>query len=144
MTNEDEVLVDIDDKLEIEDVDQPEEVDWKATAMRYKKRLQGQKSAPQKSDNSDAIQKQIARLELKTEGYSEESISFLEKVGGKEALADPHVKAAIESIQEQKRAEKAAVGNETAKSEIERKFSPEEIAQMSPEELYKILPKARQ
>ena len=134
------------DTLEIEESEPVESVDWKATAMRYKKQLSKQKTTTTKSlDTSNYnVQQQIARLELKTEGYSDESINFLEKVGGKASLSDPHVKAAIDSIQEQKNAEKAAVGTQTAKSEIESKYSPEEISQMSAEELYKILPKSKQ
>lgn len=121
-----------------------EQIDWKATAMRYKKKIDNSKNrqAATKVDTSE-IQKQLARLELKTEGYTEDSISFLEKVGGREALKDPHVKAAIDSIQEQKKAEAAVTANETSKSDIERKFSQEEMNAMSAEELYKILPKAR-
>ena len=122
-------------------------IDWKATALRYKSQNARLKSAqtvtPSRDTSSNKVQQQIARLELKTEGLSDDSINFLMKVGGREALKDPHVKAAIDSIQEQKRAENAVIQTETSKSEAERKFSPQEINAMSAEELYKVLPKAR-
>lgn len=139
---EDEIELELEEGLD----DPRQEIDWKAVAKRYKKKADKAKAVqpqrPAREDNSE-ISAKLARLELKTEGYSDESIDFLMKVGGKDSLKDPHVKAAIDSIQEQKRAEAASIYSETSKSDVERKFSPEEISAMSPEELYKILPKAR-
>lgn len=83
------------------------------------------------------------RLDLKISGHSDEAINFLMKNGGKESLSNPYVKSAIDAINDQKKAEQAVTSNETTKSDVERKFSQDEIAAMSPEELYKILPKAR-
>jgi len=82
------------------------------------------------------------RLELKIDGYSDDAIDFLMKNGGKQGLSNEYVKTAVESIQEQNRAERALTSNETTKSDIERKFSPEEINAMSVDELEKALPRA--
>lgn len=124
------------------------EVDWKAKALeykasatRYKKQADKRKEepAPQAAPDLDA---KFERLELKTDGYTDEAIAFIQSNGGKEGLKNEYVAAAVKAIQEQKRAEAAVVADETAQSDVERNHTPEEIANMSPEELYKILPKA--
>lgn len=122
---------------------EPKEVDWKATAMRYKNKLEKQKPKSSTKEDTSEVRSMLARLELKTDGYSEDAINFIQRNGGREALKDPHVKAAIDLIQEQKRAENSVITNETSKSDIERKFTNEELNAMSAEELDKILPKAR-
>jgi len=146
MSNESNAEID-DVVLELEDetVEPEQEIDWKATAMRYKKKLKEAKtpSAPARNNDDSDVRSQLARLELKTEGYSEDAIAFIQKNGGRDALNDPYVTAAVKAIQEQKSAEQAIVANETTKSDIERKFTPEEINAMSPEEMYKVLPKAK-
>lgn len=123
--------------------EKPDAIDWKATALRYKKKLNSVKTAKpkQKADTSNTDTK-LARLEMKIDGYSDEAIDFALANGGKESLNNPYVKAAIDAIQEQKRAEQATISGEGSKSDIERKFSPEEIDAMSAEEMYKILPKS--
>lgn len=133
---------DIDLELEEEEDAPKAEIDWKSVAKRYKKKADKQ-SKPTAKEDTSGVRAELARLELKTDGYSEDAITFLMKVGGKEALKDAHIKAAIDSIQEQKRAEDAVVASETSKSDVERKFTQQEIDAMSPEELYKILPKAK-
>lgn len=132
------------DELETENVTPEQGIDWKATALRYKNKLKkvNTSKAPAQQGTSN-LKTQLDRLELRQDGYSDEAIDFISKVGGKEALKDEHVKAAVASIQQQRMAEQAVVASETSKSEIERKYSPEEISAMSPEELYKVLPKAR-
>jgi len=147
MNNEEELDFELDETVEEEETpqDKPEAIDWKATALRYKKKLANVKTnKPAQKEDTSETKSELARLEMRIDGYSDEAIAFAMKNGGKESLNDPYVKAAIEAIQEQKRAEQATVASETSKSDIERKFTQEEIAAMSPEEMYKILPKASQ
>jgi hypothetical protein len=114
---------------------------WKASALRYKKkaeRPQQQVQAPPAAD----LDAKLERLELKTEGYSDDAIAFIQSNGGKKALENDYVKAAVTSIQQQRLAEAAMVVDESAKSDFERTHTAAEIANMTPEELYKVLPKA--
>ena len=80
------------------------------------------------------------------EGYSREDVSFIVANGGREALKDPnsYTSIAIKSKMEQRRAEAAAAGTSdtSGMSEIERKYTPEQLKAMSATELAKILPKA--
>lgn len=82
--------------------------------------------------------------DLRLDGYSKEEVKFIMNNGGRKALADdPFVKVAIEQIRTQKKAENAIPAEDTGKSEIERKYTAEQLNNMSADELYKILPKAQ-
>lgn len=74
----------------------------------------------------------------------EEVISYAEGKGISyaDALNTPFVKAALEKIREQRRAEEAAVETESSKSDIEKRFTEEQLKSMSAEELEKIIPKS--
>ena len=80
------------------------------------------------------------------EGYSREDVAFIVANGGRKALEDPnsYVSIAIKSKMDQRRAEIAAAGatDTSGMSEVERKYTPEQLKAMSSEELAKILPKA--
>jgi hypothetical protein len=94
-----------------------------------------------------AVDKKVYDLDevtdLRLDGYSKDEVKFIMQNGGRKALEDnTFVKVAIEKIREQKRAEQAIPQEETGKSEIERKYTQEQLSKMSAEELYKILPKS--
>lgn len=101
------------------------------------------KETPEKKQptpkTSSVTPDQFARLEMKIDGYSDAEIDFVEKYGGKPALENPHVKAAIESIRQQRKAEDAVVTSESNKSDVERKYSESELLAMPLEEMDKIL-----
>jgi hypothetical protein len=60
--------------------------------------------------------------------------------GGEEALDnDPHVQSAVESMSEQSQAEQAADVDASSKSEISANYSPDELKDMSAEEMKKAL-----
>lgn len=84
------------------------------------------------------------RMELKTEGYSDEEIAYIQQSGGRKALENTYVKAAIEAMRSQKKAEAAAVSDAAGKSEVEKQYTPEQLKAMPTAELEKILPKAQQ
>lgn len=89
-----------------------------------------------------SVSERLDRMDLRTEGYSAEEVDFLMKMGGKKALEDKRVKAGIEALRQQAKAEAATVDTDSAKSEIEKKFTHEQLKGMSSSELEKILPKA--
>lgn len=89
-----------------------------------------------------SVSERLDRIDLKTEGYSDEEVDFLMKLGGKKALEDKRVKAGIETLRQQAKAEAATVDTDTAKSDIEKKYTPDQLKGMSASELEKILPKA--
>jgi hypothetical protein len=58
-----------------------------------------------------------------------------------EALKSPVISTYLEKSREQRKAEQAQVDVESGKSDIERKYTPEQLRSMSLEELKKIIPK---
>ena len=81
------------------------------------------------------------KMELKTDGYSEKEIEFIQQNGGKKSLENPIVKEAISNIREQDKANNAVITDDN-KSDVEKKYSPEQLEGMPVEELEKLLPKA--
>jgi hypothetical protein len=93
--------------------------------------------APVSTDYRDEV------YDLRLDGYSREEAQFIMKNGGRKALEDNnYVKVAIETLREQKKAEQAIPDIESGKSDIERKYTPEQLEKMPMEELVKILPHA--
>lgn len=87
------------------------------------------------------IEKRLERkLELKSQGYTDEDIAFINANGGD--VNNPYVKNALESAREQRAAEKASEVHSSGQSDVEKKYSPEELRRMSTEDLEKILPRA--
>lgn len=99
-------------------------------------------TAPAAAPTEDAAWRE--RMELKTEGYNDEEIAFIQQSGGRKALENAHVKAAIESMRSQKKAETAAVDTTAGKSEIEKQYTDAQLREMPTKDLEKILPKAQQ
>lgn len=95
----------------------------------------------QAEESKESTDDSIARLELKVEGYSPEEIDFIQEHGGKKALENPIVKRVLGEMKEERQAEAAQVTSSSNKSEFERKYSTEDLRNMSTEELEKILPK---
>ena len=96
--------------------------------------------APAPKPSEDTAWKE--RIELKTDGYSDKEIDFIQKNGGRAGLEDPFVKAAVETIRGQSKAEQAQVAGEAPKSEIEKQYTDAQLKDMPTAELEKILPKA--
>lgn len=84
------------------------------------------------------------RMELKTDGYSDEEIAYIQQSGGRKALENTYVKATIETMRKQKQAEAATVETGAGKSEVEKKYTDEQLRAMTPAELEKLLPHAQQ
>jgi len=81
--------------------------------------------------------------DLRLDGYSREEAQFIMKNGGRKALTEnTYVKVAIDTLRELKKAEQAIPDTDTGKSDIERKYTPEQLEKMPMEELKKILPHA--
>ena len=85
-------------------------------------------------------------VEMAQQGYTKEDVAFILRNGGMDALKDPNsmVSIALKSVQEQRRAENAAsqTSQGSGMSEIERKYTPEQLQNMTAAELAKILPHA--
>jgi hypothetical protein len=114
---------------------------------RLKKVEQGVKTEPLKSKPSESDPKMDdywkETMELRISGYDEKEAEYIMRNGGKKSLEDEMVKAAIKAKREQAQAEAASVDTDSSnKSEIEKKYTPEQLESMTVEELEKILPKA--
>ena len=85
-------------------------------------------------------------IDLRLDGYSKDEVEFIIRNGGRKALEDKasFVTIALETKREQARAEAAAnqVQDTSQLTEVERKFTPEQLKNMSVEELKNILPHA--
>lgn len=85
-------------------------------------------------------------VDLRLDGYTKQDVDFIMKNGGRKALEDKnsYTAIAINARKEQARAEAEAnkVVDTTGMSEIERKYTPEMLKNMSVEELKKIVPHA--
>lgn len=158
LTNDDlELDLDLDDQeTETGSPAQADPTDWKAEALKYKsiaRRLKGKKTEVkepvilnnEKSETSSktyGIEDEV--LDLRLDGYTKDEVEFIMRNGGRKTLEDKNsmVTIALASKREQEQAEKAAaqVEDNTHLSEVERKFTPEQLANMSAEELEKILP----
>lgn len=85
-------------------------------------------------------------VDLRLDGYSKSDVDFIMKNGGRKTLEDKtsYVSIAINARKEQARAE--AEANKTVDtstmSEIERKYTPDQLKNMSLDELKKIVPRA--
>lgn len=82
----------------------------------------------------------VERLTLKVDGYNDDEIAEIMKLGGVQSLSNPLVKKAVEAMREERQAENAQVTDGGAKSDFTRKYSPQDLRKMSTEELEKILP----
>lgn len=107
-------------------------------------RIKKSESSPKETplDTSSQLTEQLTRLKLRVEhGIDDpEAIDFIMKNGGETALGNQYMKTAVDTILQQKRAEKAVEGEESSKSEFEKKYSTSQLQNMSSEELEKILP----
>lgn len=109
-------------------------------------RLKQAKEKPQQSQiitkPSDILEDE--RLELRLQGYSKDDVNFIMNNGGPKVLEDATslVAIALNTKKEQKRAEEMASQTEQSStlSEIERKYTVEQMQNMSVEELGKLLP----
>jgi hypothetical protein len=101
---------------------------------------------PEPSPLSAAPSADDEYTELRLDGYSKDDALFIKRNGGRKALEDANslVAIAIRAKREQKEAESAAsqVSPNSGASEIERRYTPEQLDAMSVEELQKILPRA--
>lgn len=79
------------------------------------------------------------RVELRLQGYSKEDIDFIERNGGMKALENNLVKSALKISMEQRKAEQAIPGEDSAKSDIEKQYTKEQLENMPFAELDKIL-----
>jgi hypothetical protein len=98
---------------------------------------------PPKPVNDDRIAQLDEITDLRLDGYTREEVAFIMKNGGRKSLEENNfVKVAIEKIREQKKAEQAIPDIDSGKSDIERKYTTEQLQKMPLKELEKILPHA--
>jgi hypothetical protein len=85
-------------------------------------------------------------FKLYREGYDEDEIDIVIRNGGRKILEDKShpITLGLQAKREQREAERAAnaASGNSGLSEVERKYTPEQLANMSQKELEKILPRA--
>lgn len=118
---------------------------YKAIAERKTKQLNAIKNGLGEEDNKVkqtpiSSEQRLERLELKTDGYSDREIDFILKNGGKEAVSDEMVNAAIETMRAKDKAE-SATPDSTGKSPIFKRYTADDVANMPLDELEKMIPR---
>lgn len=141
-TQEDVTLENNVEEETVEEETEETTTDWEAEAKKWKAIADRKaKKAEQAAQEPAALPgTEVERLTLKVDGYNDEEIAEVMKLGGLKALDNPLVKKAIESMREDRQAENAQVTDGGAKSDFSRKYSPQDLRKMSSEELEKILP----
>jgi len=152
IVDEEEVTTDeVDDTEDVDteddDSDEYEELSHEEAIARLKKAdraIMKNKKAPKqeqtfKNESSDT---RIDRIELKQDGYPEEIVNSIMELGGKEALKNPILKKTVDDMLVQHNAERASGVSGGVSSSISTKYSKEDLANMSAEQLEKILPHA--
>ena len=85
-------------------------------------------------------------VDLRLDGYSKKEVEWIMKNGGRKVLDDQNslVSIAIRAQREQQKAEQAAsqVADTSGLSDVERKYTPQQLNAMSVKELEAILPRA--
>lgn len=163
MENDDnkDLDLEINEETETEET-QEQDKDWKAEAMKYKSIARRYKAKAEKPEKP-AEKQETEITNEKTEepriddklwevaeyiqqGYTRADAEFIQKNGGKEALKDPnsYVSVALRTMSEQRKAEQLAnqTQDTSQMSEVERKYTPEQLKNMSAKELEEILPRA--
>jgi len=110
-------------------------------------KTQAIKAEPVTSSSPDSKPYQINDevVDLRLDGYSKAEVEWIMQNGGRKALEDKtsYTAIAINAKREQQRAEEAAsqTTNTAGLSELERKYTTEQLANMSVKELEAILPR---
>lgn len=121
-----------------------------ARARKAEEELKSLKSAPPvvepkvEEAKPDPLDDEV--FDLRFAGHDKDTIRFIMANGGSKALEDPNslVSIAVKAKVEQRKAEEAAsqTANGQGAGDIERKFTPEQLKNMSLKELEALLPKA--
>lgn len=113
----------------------------KAAEARLKEGKSGVKEINTGSNLSDEA------LEMRLDGYTKDEVQFVLRNGGRKVLEDKNsfVAIALQQRREQRQAEQAAAQvtqSSSQLSEVERRYTPEQMKNMTAKELEAILPKA--
>lgn len=147
----DEEVVEVEDEsVETETADAEEtseEIDWEARAKKAEALIVKNKKEPKpeeviKTNDSDSLKRDVEELKLSRMGYSDEVIKDLMDLGGLSALKNPLVKKSADDLQADFNARKAASIEDGPQGQTKTKYSKEDLANMSSEEMEKVLPHA--
>ncbi len=147
-TNPEEEESEEEETQEEESTEDTKEPDWKAQALKYKAMASRYKERSEKPTELEKVGKQVSIndevVDLRLDGYSKDEVSFILANGGRKVLDDKnsYVALAIDARREQKKAEEASnkVVDTTGLTDIEKKYTVEQMKAMSTADLKKILP----
>lgn len=144
--NTEEVVEETDDTPTLEDYQALQEEKKKLEETNKKLYARIKQSSTNKplgqAVSPSGVEEKLERLELRTKGYSDSEIDFLKPYGGEKALENPYVKQALEIMRDKAKAENAVVDTDGGKSDIEKKYTDEQLRNLPTDELEKLLPKA--
>jgi hypothetical protein len=127
------------------------EPDWKAEALKYKAMAHKYKERASKPEQPTVVETPSYSInddvvDLRLDGYSKSEVEFIMKNGGRKSLDDQNsiTAVALRALRDQKKAEMEAskTADTSQMTEVERKYSPEQLRNMPLAELEKLVPKA--
>ncbi len=95
-----------------------------------------------KDVNNTNDSERMDRMELRQDGYADEVVDEIMKLGGKNALTNPILKRSADELQSEHNAQKATEISDGPQSQTKTKFSKEDLDNMSSDEMAKVLPHA--
>jgi hypothetical protein len=113
--------------------------EYKQYADKTKAEIKELKKTLQTKELPQDINERLERQDLRIEGYSPTETDFLMRNGGRKALDDKLVLAAIEATRKEAKS-KEATPTGTGKSTVFQKFTEQDLRKMPAEELEKIIP----
>src|SRR5574343_72482 len=93
-------------------------------------RAKSNESKPLNKQESTITPEWQEKIELKTDGYNEQEIEFIQRNGGKNALSNEFVKTAIETMRAKAKAEAAVVDVDSSKTDIEKQYTLDQLKNM--------------
>lgn len=131
---------------ETEDSEDPsEEIDWEARAKKAEALIVKNKKEPKKEINnsdSESLRRDVEELKLSRMGYADEVIKEIMDLGGLSALDNKLVKKSADELQSDYNNRKAAAIEDGPQSQTKTKYTKEDLAKMTSEEMEKVLPHA--
>lgn len=115
-----------------------------ARAKTAESKLKAKPQITNQANQNQGIDDEV--LDLRLDGYSKDEVLFISRNGGRKALEDANsfVSIALKTKRDQAKAEAEAskTADTSQMSEVERKYTPEQLKNMSAKELAEILPHA--
>lgn len=115
---------------------------FKEVNDKLKEATKGKEKGGETVSNPSSESDRLDRIELRQDGYPDEVINHIMELGGPKALKNPIVKKTADTLLKEHKAKKASSISSGTRGAPKIKYSADELANMSSEEMEKVLPKS--